>query len=137
MIYLNSAINPFLYNAMSRRFRAAVARTLSCDPRRSSSRKVFAPVLRRLNIALFIRLPEGSVYAQRMSPSSDGELPSSAVSRNNLFGERKLSAHRQISFPSMTAAPPQSAVFILSLRQFCGESDLITQTAVMIFCTNL
>ncbi|OQV19183.1 Thyrotropin-releasing hormone receptor [Hypsibius exemplaris] len=45
LIYLNSAINPFLYNAMSRRFRVAVRRMLSVNFRiRRRPRTKFSPV---------------------------------------------------------------------------------------------
>ena len=37
LVYLNSAMNPFLYNAMSRRFRAAVQRLL-CSRKKGEPR---------------------------------------------------------------------------------------------------
>ncbi|GAU91659.1 hypothetical protein RvY_03874 [Ramazzottius varieornatus] len=63
LIYLNSAINPFLYNAMSRRFRGAMCKALKIsrvDPVTESSRRngPLQTVLRfRSKDRLFLRTP--------------------------------------------------------------------------------
>ena len=47
LIYLNSAMNPFLYNAMSRRFRLAMRKALRFTPVTSHSRRfLFQPMFR-------------------------------------------------------------------------------------------
>lgn len=42
-IYLNSAINPIIYNAMSQKFRAAFKKLCKCEPKRTETTTQYNP----------------------------------------------------------------------------------------------
>ncbi|OQV21026.1 Thyrotropin-releasing hormone receptor [Hypsibius exemplaris] len=123
LIYINSAINPVLYNAMSKRFRNEFCRQIFCmhryrlgDSMENSNNSLTTSISKAMNHRYLISTPSirSTGYRNRTGPGTGSE-PHQSISLMN-----RSSAQQEYLLPSSRNDSPPSNDFLMIKK---GDSD--------------